>query len=190
MFRVITSRTILVLMTGLLMTGCMPKMTIEEMRAMTPPRPVELDKLNAFVGKWKFTGETKMAMLDEAIQSTGSGETRWNDSKRFLIGNATFTMEGFDPMIGHETWTYDAHTGKYRSTWTDSMGATGTGESWIDEKTGTWYSKAKSRGPFGTTYMKGWMKIIDDNTMEWVWSEYAMFGLMKTMEMKGTSTRQ
>lgn len=190
MFRATMNRVLLVMMASLLMTGCMPKMTIEEMRAMTPPRPVELDKLNAFVGKWTFTGESKMAMLDEVIKTSGTGVTRWHESKRFLVGDAMFEMEGFDPMYGHETWTYDAHTGKYRSTWADSMGATGTGESWIDEATNTWYMKAKSHGPFGSTVMKGWVKIIDENTMEWVWTEYVMGGLFKTMEMKGVSKRQ
>jgi len=190
MFRTALNRVLLTLIVGLMMSGCMPKMTIEEMRAMTPPRPVELDKLDAFVGRWKFTGDTEMAMLDEVIKTSGTGETRWNNSKTFLVGNYTLNMEGLDSMEGHETWTYDAHTGKYRSTWTDSMGGIGTGVSWINEKTNTWYMKAKSHGPFGTTTMKGWVKMIDENTMKWTWTEYMMGGLIKTMEMKGVSKRQ
>jgi len=34
------------------------------------------------------------------------------------------------------------------------------------------------------------MKMVNDKTMEWTWKESAMLGLMKTMEMKGTSTKQ
>ena len=177
-------------LTSIVFTGCMPKMTVEEMRAMMPPRPVELDKLNAFIGKWKFTGEAEMAMLDEVLKTSGSGENRWNDDKTFLVGRTTFNMEGLDSMEGHEAWTYDAHTGKYRSTWVDSMGSTGIGESWINDKTNTWYMKAKNHGPFGTTTMKGWVKIIDENNMKWEMSEYMMGGLIKTMEMRGISKRQ
>jgi len=38
--------------------------------------------------------------------------------------------------------------------------------------------------------MKGWVKNIDADTMEWCWTEYAMGGLVKTMEMCGTSKRK
>lgn len=34
------------------------------------------------------------------------------------------------------------------------------------------------------------MTFVDDNTMEFTWSEYCCMGLIKTMDMKGTSTRQ
>lgn len=36
------------------LTGCMPKMTVEEMKAAMPQRPAELDHLNAFVGQWEM----------------------------------------------------------------------------------------------------------------------------------------
>ena len=67
---------------------------------------------------------------------------------------------------------------------------TGTGTSTHNEKTNTWTMRATSHGPFGRTVMKGCMKVIDDDTMEWCWSEYALGGLMKTMEMCGTSKRK
>ena len=41
--------------------GCMPQMTIEQMRDAMPQRPPELDELNAFVGRWETTGEAHMA---------------------------------------------------------------------------------------------------------------------------------
>ena len=99
-------------------------------------------------------------------------------------------MEGFDPMHGMETWMYDAKSKKYRSTWVDSMGSIGIGEARYKEKTGTWHMRAKGRGPHGKTTMKGTAKLIDANTMEWTWSEHMMGGLMKTMEMTGTSRRR
>jgi len=170
--------------------GCMPKMTVEEMKAMMPQRPPELDKLDAFVGKWSFEGQANMACLDAPLATSGTGETRWDDSKWFVVGNATFKMHGFDDMHGHETWTYDAHSKKYRSTWVDSMGSTGTGTATHDDRTNSWTMRAVSHGSCGKTTMKGTMRIVDDNTMEWCMQEYAMGGLMKTMEMCATSKRQ
>ena len=36
------------------MIGCMPEMTIEQMREMTPERPAELDRLDAWVGSMGY----------------------------------------------------------------------------------------------------------------------------------------
>ncbi len=175
---------------AMLLVGCMPKMTLEEMQAMKPQRPAELDQLNAFVGTWDMTGEATMAGLDEVLKTTGTGETKWAGNGWFLVTNAKFDMDGFDSMEAVETWTYDAHSKKYRSSWTDSMGAIGLGSSRYNEKTNTWTMRATSHGPHGKTTAKGTLKIIDNDTMEWTWTEYAMGGLFKVMEMKGTSKRR
>lgn len=178
---------------AVLATGCMPKMTIEEMKAMMPEgRPAELDRLDAFAGQWDSECTMKMPMLDreEPLKAWGSGESHWNTDKTYLVGDSTFTMEEFGEMYGHETWSYDSKAKLYRSTWTDSMGSTGTGTGRYDEATGVWYMAATSFGPHGKTTMKGTAKFIDDNTMEWTYAEYAMGGLTKTMEMTGTSKRK
>lgn len=175
---------------AVVLTGCMPKMTLEDMKAMIPQRPVELDKLNAFAGKWESTGESKMAGLDEVLKASGTNEARWEGDNWYLVSRGTFNMGDFGEMQGLETWTYDTHSKKYRSTWTDSMGSVGTGTSTYNEKTNTWHMKGTSHGPFGKTTGKGQVKFIDENTMEWTWKEYAMGGLIKTMEMTGTSRRR
>ena len=175
---------------AMLLVGCMPKMTLEEMKAMMPQRPAELDRLNDFVGTWDMTGEATMAGLDEVLKTTGVGETKWAGNGWFLVSNAKFEMEGLNTMEAVETWSYDAHSKKYRSTWTDSMGSLGTGSSRYNEKTRTWTMRATSHGAHGKTTAKGTLKMVDKDTMEWTWSEYAMGGLFKVMEMKGTSKRR
>ena len=77
MFRRSATRVLFVSCASVILTGCMPKMTIEEMRAMTPQRPAELATLNAFVGTWDMEGEAKMAMLDEPIKSSGTSVMNW-----------------------------------------------------------------------------------------------------------------
>jgi len=172
---------------GLALAGCMPKMTIEEMKAQMPQRPAELDRLDAFAGKWEYTGEATMAMLDEPLKTSGTGESHWEGDNWYLVGRSTFAMEPFGEHQGLETWTYDTHSKKYRSTWVDSMGMTGTGEGTYHADTDTWHMKATSYGPWGKSTMKGWLKFTDPDTMEWEWSEHQ--GLMKVMEMKGTGKR-
>jgi hypothetical protein len=169
------------------LAGCMRKMTIEEMKAKMPERPAELDRLDAFVGKWQSDGEAKFAVLDEPIKISGTSEAEWDDSRWFVVSREVFDMEHFGESNGLGTWTYDIHDKEYRSTWVDSMGMIGLGQSEYDEKTDTWHMEAKSYGPWGKSTMKGWVKFTDEDTMEWWMAEYQ--GLMKTMEMSGTGKR-
>jgi len=102
--------------------GCMPHMTVDEMKAQMPKRPAELDRLNAFVGKWKGEGEARFAMLDEPLKVTGTSEAKWEGDKWYLVGRGVMRMADFPETQGMETWCYDLHAKKYRSTFVDSMG--------------------------------------------------------------------
>lgn len=173
-----------------ILTGCMPSMTIEEMKAMMPERPVELDRLNVFAGTWEGTGDATMLGVDKVLKSSATSEGHWEGDDWYMVIRSVMDMDEFGGMKALETWTYDPHCEIYRSTWVDSMGSIGTGTTRFNENTNTWHMRAKSHGPMGKSTMKGWVRIIDDNNMEWVWSSHVFFGLIKTMEMKGTSTRK
>lgn len=172
------------------LSGCMPKMTVEEMKAMMPERPAELDALNAFVGTWDFTGEMRMAGVDEVLTSSGTSELTWEGDKWYLVGHGVYSMPEFGDMKGMETWMYDAKAKKYRTLWVDSMGSLGVGTATRYKKTDTWTLKGTSYGPFGKTTGKGTLKFADPNTMEWTWKDYAFGGLIKVSEMYGTSKRK
>ncbi len=182
--------SLLLLVTMAPLTGCAPKMTIEEMKAMKPQRPVELDRLDAFAGTWDSTGEATMCGLDETLKCRATETVRWEGDGWYLVSSGTFTMDEWGDMKGTATWMYDAKAKKYRSTWVDSMGSFAVGESRYDAKKGIWTMKGTSYTPFGKTSTKGWVKFTDPDTMEWEWTEYAMGGLMKTMSMTGTSHRR
>lgn len=173
---------------GMTTTGCMPKMTLEQMKAQMPKRPAALDQLDAFVGKWTFDGETKLAMLDEPLKMTGHAEYAWQGDRWYLVGHNMMKMADFDECKGIEIWTYDTNAKKFRSTWVDSMGMTGMGEATYNEQTRTWHWSGTSYGPWGHSRMKGTMCMKDDNTMTWYMTETQ--GLTKVMEMTGTAKRQ
>ena len=189
MSRITMAGAIVVAALGLSLTGCMPTMTIEEMKAQMPQRPAELDRLDAFVGNWEYEGVVKSPMFKdvESLKTTGTSTYKWEGDGWYLVGRGTMCMEHFDDMQGVETWTYDTHSKRYRSTWVDTMGMLGVGEVRHDEKTNTWHLKAISYGPWGKSRMKGWMRFLDADHMEWEWAEHQ--GLMKTMEMSGTGKR-
>ena len=137
---------VLAMFACVVLTGCMPKMTIEEMKAMMPERPAELDRLNMFVGKWQSEGQATMAMLDEPLETSGTSEAKWDDSRWFVVERGAFHMADFDEMTGLGAWTYDPKGKVYRSTWIDSMGTVGLGTAKYDEKSGVWKMKATSHG--------------------------------------------
>jgi len=98
-----------------LLSGCMPKMTIEQMKEMMPKRPAELDQLNAFVGRWETEGQMTMAMLEEPVKTSGTNETKWDGDGWFIVNRGTCHMGDLDPMIGVETIAYDARAKKFRT---------------------------------------------------------------------------
>ncbi len=171
-------------------TGCMSKMTIEDIKAMMPQRPPELDKLNPFVGRWESTGEARMAGLDRNLKYAGKNEVSWEGDRWYLVNREAGSIEKLGDIRGLGTWTYDVRSKKFRTTWINNMGTLETGIAWHDKNTDTWQMRTTSYGPYGRGSAKGTVRFTDPNTMEWTWAEYMMGGLIKTVEMTGTSTRR
>ncbi len=180
---------LLVLATAVL-TGCIPKMTMEQMKEMRPQRPVELDRLNMFAGSWESSSEATMAMLDEVMTSTGSSEAAWECDGWCLVERATLELEGLGKMVMTSIWSWDAKSKKYRSMWAGNDGGTAVGTASYCEETKTWRIKAKGRSSWGKSKAKGTVTFIDDDTMEWTWTEWDSLGLMKILDAKGTSKRK
>ena len=175
-----------VILSALALTSCLPEMTAEKLKEMMSKKPAELEKLNVFAGKWADIGKANILGLD--IETTFTSDTKWGGNGWYLVFTRNFTMEGFDDVEFVETWTYDQHDKVYRYVWVDSMGSSGFGKAWLDERINTWQIRGSSHGSFGPTKMTGWIKFIDDNTIEWKSTEYA-YGLIKIMELTGTSRR-
>jgi len=187
MFRRNSVLAVLLGITAFALTGCMPHMTLDEMKAQMPQRPAELDRLNAFVGKWQGEAEGRFAMLDEPVKMTGTSEAKWDGDRWFVVSRGVMRMADFPETQGMELWTYDVGAKKYRSYFVDSIGMSGMSEARYDEKTNTWHMTSDSYGAWGKSRYTGTLKFTDPDTMEWSMTEN--MGLMKVMEMKGTSRR-
>jgi len=187
MSRRITMQAVLAAAACVVLTGCMPKMTIDEMKAQMPKRPAELDRLDMLVGTWEMEGEVQFAMLDQPLKISGRTESKWEGDGWYLVSRSKMKMEHFDEAQSIETYTYDIRAKKYRSTWADSMGMMGVGQSTYNEKTRTWCWRSTNHTPWGQSCMEGKMRFLDDNTAEWSFTE--SMGLSKTMQMTGKSKR-
>lgn len=171
----------------------MPKMTKEDLKNMKPQRPAELDRLNMFVGKWESTGDMKMGRMDEPIKGKGANEGTWECEKMVVTIKETWEMEDVGTYNGTGLWMWDAKAKKYRSTWADNHGSIASGVATYNEDTKTWKMKTHGRGPMGSSKGKGTMTLVDDKTMNWTFTEWAMLGpipIGKMFEGNGTSKKK
>ena len=179
----------MLVLSAIVMTGCMPKMTIEDMKAMKPERPAELDRLNFLEGTWEGTGEGQMAGLDQPLKMTARGTGKWECGGYAMVSRGTMTIEELGDMEYLEVWSYDAKAGKYRTFWVDGMGGSAVGTAKYDAKKDTWTSRATMRTPHGNMRGKGTMTMTGETSMDWTWKETAMMGLMKIGEYHGTTKK-
>lgn len=171
-------------------TGCMPKMSVDDLGAMQPPRPKQLDRLDMLLGRWETTGEIRMAMLDEPVKTGGTNDATWALGKRMLIEHADLDMGPMGHMTGMSVWTWDEARGKYRMWWFDSMGEFSEATVTYNERTKTWSMRGKGSKHGFITFGRGTLRQIDDDTLEWTWREYDPLGLFKFADMKGISRRR
>lgn len=177
-----------VAITGLL--GCTPELTMDDLKAMKPQRPAELDKLDAFAGEWESTAEMKITGLDEVIAGRGEGTTTWECDGWVLVERGEFEMGELGKMYGIGIYTWDPKAKVYRTWWFDSYGSRAAGKIRYDESKNRWRIKARSRGAWGDQVSEGTIDFVDENTMEWTWTEWDGLKLFKTVEMTGTSKRK
>jgi hypothetical protein len=172
------------------LVGCQ-KPNMEEM--MKPPmRPVELDQLNAFVGKWEGTWEMKMAGEEKPMTGKGTDVFAWDADKWVLTTHSEGTC-GEHKMTGTGLWVYDSHEKDFKYGSADNYGMIMVGSGKYDAKTQTWHMKGTSHETIHgqQSVGEGTLKFIDANTMEWHWTEWdSCLHLMKFMEMTGTSHRK
>ena len=174
------------------LVGCQP--SVGEMAAMMkqPPRPAELDRLEAWVGTWKADVEVQMPGSDETQTGHGQNTTEWAADKWMLVENWEHDMGPDHTMKGASLMWWDKNSKKYRMAFTDNYGGHGSGTMTYNEETGVWKGKIRSKdGKTGSTTIGKWTsEFTNPSTVEWVWEEYDGTGLFKIIELKGTSKRQ
>ena len=167
----------------------MEKMMKVYRKLATPGAPHQ--KLAALAGSWSTKTKAWMEPGKPPVEGTGTCEQRMLLDGRYLQQEYTGDMMG-SPFTGINVIGYDNHTGKYVSTWIDSM-STGIyffeGTASADGKTITQESSYDDpvRGP---TVWRSVTRIVDANTLE-----YEMYLIPKggkeekMMEMKVSRKR-
>lgn len=123
--------------------------------------------LARMAGTWDMKGSCRMEPGGDLIEHTGISEQRMILDGRFLQQEFRGEMMGV-PFTGIGFTGYDNHTGKYVSTWIDSMGTgiyhfEGTGSSDSSTITQTCSHDDPVRGP---VTWRNVTRLVDDNTIE------------------------
>ena len=177
------------------LAGCAePQQDMGDMQSMEMPKRAEqLDRLEAFVGRWEGTMEMKMAGAPEPMKATGVNKITWACDKRFLMENMEGQM-GDDKFVGIGLWGWDAAHNRYCISWFDSSGGVSEGWATYDEADKSWHHEASGENVMAgkRTYATGSTCFPDANTMEWTWKEWdnAFKWGEPIMEMSGTQRRK
>jgi hypothetical protein len=157
-------------------------------KVATPGAPHKL--LASMAGSWNSRGRCWMEPGKPSVESTGTSEQKMLLDGRFLQQEFTGDMMG-SPFTGIGVTGYDNHTGKYMSTWMDTMGTAiyfFEGTASADGRTITQTSRYDDpvQGPME---WRSITRIIDDNTLE-----FEMYGSGKSGKeekmMESTYTRR
>lgn len=161
----------------------------------------QMKQLEKFLGQWEGTAElispTKEEMakhapeiaeeLGDEMHGTMSFEMALDG--RYLKGEGWYEMgSGAERVHYKEMWTWDAKHNKYRTFMFSNWGEHGMGWAWSNDGGATYMTKATMTDAHGNSRTgKGWMKLVDGDTIEWEWTE--QMGLFNKMVFGGTSER-
>ena len=149
------SYVMLAIFATVLVAGCMPKMTVTQIKAIQPARPWQLDRLEMLLGRWTTTGEVTMSVLDSVLKTRGTNEASWSMDRRMLIDHAELEMGELGRLTGMSVWTWDPTRKKYRMWWFDSFGETSEANVTYNEATETWHMSGTGQEWGNNTRGKG-----------------------------------
>lgn len=139
-----------------------------------PPRPAELDRLDAWVGTWEGEGEMTMPGAEAGMKLTWTVTRSWEVDRRFLVERMTLKMSDDNETSFMGVWTWDAGAGEYRFWGFSGLGTTETGAATYDEDTQTWHIRSTGTNPMTgkPSYSAGTMKEVDNSTTTGTWNEW------------------
>ena len=172
---------------------------------MEPPRKPapapEMSRIERMVGTWSGSAEIVSAppqamkgVIPEGMDTgkplsfPGGGKYEWVLGGMFLRGQGWHEM-GHGGRVNYvEYIAWDAKAGKYRNWWFSDWGMFGEGWMTFDADGRTLRAKAEAVDPRGRpSRRERTMTFVDEETMEWTWSEDGPDGAVK---LKGASRRQ
>jgi hypothetical protein len=173
-----------------MLSGCAPhEFDIEQLKERLPPRAAELDRLDMLAGRWETEGTVRFIGAKDPITTRGTSEAQWECDRRFLVDRSSYDMGPLGPMGGISVWGWDPQRRRYLMSWFDGFGESASGWARFDESTRTWRIETRGRSTLCHVVNHGTIRMIDDDTLEWTWTQWDAWHILKYAEMKGASRR-
>lgn len=189
-------RVVLAVCSLALIAGCEDQKAHMAEMGQAKPGP-ELAKLNRMVGTWTGTAEIVKPTREEMMKHMPKGmpmpaeKMQGGGTWSWMPGGMVLKCEGWHEMSPGmrvnmvEFIGWNPREREYWMGFVGDNGEHGVGEMKIDGNTMS--SEGKSCDAQGnSSHGKGTMTWVDDNTMNWTWTEW---GPMGEMQMKGTSRK-
>ena len=173
-----------------LLGGCAQPQWPTEAPKKPSPAP-EMAKLSRFIGTWSGSAEMVEPSPEDADEMpesfAGGGTMEWAFDGMALTGEGWYERGPDEKVHYVEYWSWDPKAKRYRIWSMSDWGETGSGWMKFDPDGNTMRGKFTAHDAEGNK--KGGcstMTFVDDNTMDWTYTEKSRMGKMK---FKGTSRR-
>jgi len=164
-----------------------PAKSSSGMSSSGPPRPAELDRLNAWAGHWSSSGE--MIADGKTTKMTGSSSVGWECNKHVLVERATDDMEGMGKSYEIILYSWDDDAKDYKVGFFNSMGEANMGHMKWDAAKNAFTMRGEGKDPMTKqpSLFEMEIRMPDTKTMEFTWTQWDSAHQKKTAEGKGSA---
>ncbi len=137
-------------------------------------RPVELDKLSMFLGRWEGRFQVRHPGQDQPTVGTGRSHYEWTCDRWVLMEHSQTQVDGQDMIQDVCLWRWDPGDEEYHLAWSDNTGtmmhATGRFDS--DGKTMKVIAHGDNQLTGKRSYGEGNIVFTDPNTKVWSFRQW------------------
>lgn len=137
-------------------------------------RPIELDKLNMFLGRWEGQFRVQVPGQDQPILGTGSSHYEWSCDRWVMVEHSQSHVAGRETVQDVCLWNWNAKREEYQLTWLDNTGTMMHATAQFDSD-----GKAMQVTAHGTNqltgkhvYGQGTIEFTDPNTKVWTFRQW------------------
>lgn len=162
-------------------------------RNAVPNRSPELQRLAMLEGEWAGTGEVRPRTANGIVTMSGAWSAGRECNGWYLVTHEQFEIGNSGKVEGMAVWTWNPGHQSYRIWWFAESGATAEASARYHETERTWTLRFHGNGPDGRVVGIGRVRLVDHNTMEWSWTEWPAWDLLRITrptKMHGIYTRE
>lgn len=156
-----------------------------------PPDAPELARLAMLVGTWRGEGTTTIVESGEVLAFVADTTVTWECGGRVVLERTETRIGELGTSSAVGVWSWDGTSETYRNWRFNSGGLHEEGSATFDEDDRTWHitSRTTALETGEVTTGSGFMRYLDDDHKEYVWTTYDATGETVLYRARGRSRR-